>query len=291
MYLSNMFPGKSLYADIALTLGNYLMSQAEMNSSKTFMDVCNMSVDKPLIAHGKKQLFRVSATADWDKKIADIIFFSITNDGKKLADHAKCNVKFVSGDTWRKKWKRNEYLIKTRIEKLQNGVDNGQSHKIKRGMAYKLFSALVEYDYRYRGMEEVILDSEEYEATARVVFQASEKDGNYFFSPYWIDSLGHLAGFTMNANDAVDSRNQVYVNHGWESMRCTTRFSADSQYRTYVRMQKVSEAMFAGDVYIFDDTTTIVAVFKGMKVTHSIRNMAIPQLLTQAVPRYSPQRS
>ena len=229
-----------------------------------------MSVDKPLIARSQptsSQLFRVSVNADWISQTAQVQFYSVTDERKKLTDHAKCIIKFVENNTWQKKWKRNEYLIQARIDRLNSGVEGGQSHKIKRGMAYKLFSALVEYDQKYRGMEEVTLDSAAYEATARVKFQASEQDGNYYFSPYWIDSLGHLAGFTMNANDAVDSKTQVFVNHGWESMRCATRFSASKTYKTYVRMQNVGGTMFSGDVYIIEEGT-IVAVFSGIKVRH-----------------------
>lgn len=134
-------------------------------------------------------------------------------------------------------------------------------------MAYKLFGALVDYDAKYRGMEEVTLDSAAYEATARVKFQTT--DGGFYLSPYWIDSLGHLAGFTMNANDAVDSKTQVFVNHGWESMRCATRFAAEKVYQTYVRMQNVGGTMFSGDVYIFEEDE-IVAVFGGIKVSLEI---------------------
>ncbi|KAF8428551.1 conidial pigment polyketide synthase PksP/Alb1 [Tirmania nivea] len=257
----------SLYADIALTLGNYLLTQSGGDARKTAMDISKMVVDKPLIARSQstcRQLLRVSANADWISQTAQVQFYSVTEERKKLTDHAKCIIKFVENNTWLKKWKRNEYLIQARIDRLHSGVEGGQSHKIKRGMAYKLFSALVEYDQKYRGMEEVTLDSAAYEATAKVKFQASEQDGNFYFSPYWIDSLGHLAGFTMNANDVVDSKTQVFVNHGWESMRCATNFSASKTYKTYVKMQNVGGTMFSGDVYIFEEGT-IIAVFSGIK--------------------------
>ncbi|RPB26895.1 conidial pigment polyketide synthase PksP/Alb1 [Terfezia boudieri ATCC MYA-4762] len=257
----------SLYADIAFTLGDYLLVQSGCDTNKTAMDISKMVVDKPLIARSQptsRQLFRVSVNADWISQTARVQLYSVTDEGKKSTDHAKCIIKFVENNTWLEKWKRNEYLIQARIDRLHSGVEGGQSHKIKRGMAYKLFSAFVEYDQRYRGMEEVTLDSAAYEATARVKFQASEKDGNYYFSPYWIDSLGQLSGFTMNANDVVDSKTQVFVNHGWESMRCAKRFSVDKTYQTYVKMQNVGGTMFSGDVYILEEGT-IVAVFRGSK--------------------------
>lgn len=231
------------------------------------MDICDVIVEKPLIAKGQnKQLFRASATADWTRERVVVHYYSVNVEGKRIMDHARCAVKFGDSSAWLNEWNRNKYLIKSRIEKLHQDVNEGHSHKIKRGMAYKLFSALVEYDQRYRGMEEVVLDSAQLEATARVVFQTTENDGNFYCSPFWIDSLGHISGFVMNANDAVDSKAQVFINHGWESMRCAKKFSSDKIYQTYVKMQPVGGTMFAGDVYIFEEDT-IIAVFEGVKVS------------------------
>ena len=69
----------------------------------------------------------------------------------------------------------------------------------------------------------------------------------------------------MNANDATDSVNFVYVNHGWDSMRCATKFSADATYRTYVRMQPWQGTIYSGDVYVFEKDE-IIAVYGGVKV-------------------------
>ena len=55
-------------------------------------------------------------------------------------------------------------------------------------------------------MQEVIFDSEHLEATAKTNFQTTEKEENHYFSPYWIDSLGHLAGFVMNTDDGIESK-------------------------------------------------------------------------------------
>ena len=231
------------------------------------MAVADMVVEKPLIATGKgAQLFRASASADWHSRQVTIHIYSVTTAGKKITDHANCKVDYGNRDEWLTEWKRSAYLIRSRIDILKQSVDDGQSHKLKAGMTYKLFGALVDYDQSYQGMREVVLDSVRLEATARVEFQTTVKDGEFYFSPYWIDSLGHLAGFVMNANDGIDSKSTVFVNHGWESMRCATRFSREKAYETYVRMQNVSGTMYAGDVYIFDKDT-VVAIYHGVKVS------------------------
>lgn len=54
-------------------------------------------------------------------------------------------------------------------------------------MMYKLFAGFVAYDAKYQGMAEVILDSPELEGTSQVVFQATESDGEWLCSPYFIE--------------------------------------------------------------------------------------------------------
>lgn len=222
-----------------------------------------MVVPKPLIAKGGKQLFRVSATANWAEENAKVQVWSVTPEGKKILDHATCYIKFFDPSTYDVEWKRSSYLIKRSIEHLQESTVSGQAHRMKRGMVYKLFASLVDYDENYKSIREVILDSDQHEATALVKFEAPP--GNFHRNPFWIDSIGHLSGFIMNASDNTDSKNQVFVNHGWDSMRCLKKFDPSVTYRTYVRMQPWKESIWAGDVYMFDGDD-IVAVFGGVKV-------------------------
>jgi len=244
----------SIYGDMAFTVGEHLYKLLRPETETVHMNVCNMEVFKPFIANdeaGKGQTLRLSATtADITSGKANLVFCS--GSGKTEVQHAKCDVEFGSGLAWLAEWQRTAYLINGRINTLKNAASSGSAHRMLRGMAYKLFGAFVEYDSKYRGMEEVILDSPALEATAHVAFQTTEADGNFVCSPYWIDSVCHLAGFIVNANDAVDSAKQVYVSHGWESMRFAEPLQASKTYRSYVKMQPLSGNMIAGDVYIFD---------------------------------------
>jgi len=252
-----------LYADIAQTLGEYLVQNYKPEWKDRGFDVCNVTVPKPLIAKGGKQLFRVSATANWADENAKVQVWSVTPEGKKILDHASCMVKFFEPSDYEVEWKRSSYLIKRSIEHLQESTISGQAHRMKRGMVYKLFASLVDYDDNYKSIREVILDSEQHEATALVKFEAPP--GNFHRNPFWIDSIGHLSGFIMNASDNTDSKNQVFVNHGWDSMRCLKKFDPSVTYRTYVRMQPWKDSIWAGDVYMFDGDD-IVAVYGGVKV-------------------------
>ncbi|KAL8840742.1 MAG: hypothetical protein Q9170_001180 [Blastenia crenularia] len=268
----------SLYADMALTVGEHLYKLLQPGTQDIQMNVCNMEVSKPFIAEttAKGQTIRLSATLHLANKKADLVFSSGT--GKSILEHAKCHVEYGSGASWLQEWQRNAYLIQGRIESLKKAANIGTAHRMLRGMAYKLFAAFVDYDRKYRGMEEVILDSPELEATSNVVFQTSESDGNFVCSPYWIDSVAHLAGFIVNANDALDSTQQVYISHGWESMRFAEPLQATKTYRSYVKMQPAGTNMVSGDVYIFDGDRIIglVGALKFQCIPRQLLNTFLP---------------
>ncbi|KAI9814067.1 MAG: Type I Iterative PKS [Pycnora praestabilis] len=268
----------SLYADMALTVGDYLYRLLRPETEKVDMNVCNVEVFKPFIANSPPngpQMLRLSAKLDLALGKADLLFSSM--DGK--IEHCKMNVMFGSGSAWLAEWQRNSYLINSRVKSLQEAAAKGDATRMKRGMAYKLFTALVDYDPKYRGMEEVILDSDQLEATAQVVFQTKESDGNFHTSPYWIDSCCHLGGFIVNATDAVDSGTEVYISHGWETMRFAEPLSASKTYRSYVRMQPVAGSkMVAGDVYIFNGDR-IIGMCGGLKfqcIPRTLLNTFLP---------------
>jgi len=249
----------SIYGDMAMTIAEHLYKLLRPETETVHMNVCHMEVFKPFIANdegGKGQTLRLTATTpDIGTGRANLVFSS--GSGKAETQHAKCHVDYGSGAMWLAEWQRSAYLLNGRIDGLKKSANFGKAHRMLRGMAYKLFGAFVEYDSKYRGMEEVILDSPELEATASITFQTTEADGNFVCSPYWIDSVCHLAGFIVNANDAVDSSKQVYVSHGWESMRFAEPLKADKTYRSYVKMQPLPGNMVAGDVYILDGDRVI----------------------------------
>ena len=250
-------------------MANHMLKANNMQSDTTGLDVGDMKVERPLIAvpNSGAQLLRVSASADWSTKVVSLAFYSINAHGRKIADHATCQVRITANQTWLQHWKRSSYLIQSRITSLHRGVDGGDSHKVKRGLVYKLFSSLVDYDSKYQGMQEVVLDSNELEATAQVTFQV--EDEGFYFNPRWIDSLGHIAGFIMNGNDNVYSRNQVFVNHGWNAMRCAIKFIKGKTYQSYNKMQLASGTMYIGDTYILDEGN-VVATFEGIKVSSQL---------------------
>lgn len=266
----------SLYADMALTIAKYMLRSNGLLKDKVGLDCGAMTIQRPLIAQpdATSQLLRASAKANWSKKEVFLSFSSVDANARKLADHASCTVKVTEKQDWLDDWKRSTYLITSRISHLRQAVDAGGTHKLKRGLVYKLFTSLVDYGPIYQGMEQVILDSECFEATAEVKFQVG--DQGFDWNPCWIDSLGHIAGFIMNGNDNLSCKDQVFVNHGWDAMRCGKPIESGKSYTTYNRMQFESGTMYAGDTYIFEGQE-LVGIFEGVRVSRSFLNVRLVQ--------------
>ncbi|OWP00295.1 BcPKS12, polyketide synthase [Marssonina coronariae] len=273
----------SLYADMAMTLAEYAYRLVRPDAMDLGMNIANMKVPKPLIARpdGASQILSVRATVDVIAGKADLVFS--TGSDKTKVDHGICEVFFSSNKDYLAEWQRTAYLIKSRIDWLEAAEKSGGAHKVGRGLAYKLFAALVDYNPRYRGMGEVILHSENFEATAKVDFQTN--DGNFKNSPYWIDSVCHISGFIVNGSDAVDSRENVYISHGWESLRFAEPLSKDKTYRSYVRMQPEEGKVLAGDVYIFDGDRIVgmVGCLKFQCLPRKVLNMFLPPVGAKAL--------
>ena len=68
----------SVYADIALTLGNYLLQRYRPNQDDNLVDIAEMTISKALIlrAGATQQLLQAHAEVDWESQAAAIKFMS-----------------------------------------------------------------------------------------------------------------------------------------------------------------------------------------------------------------------
>jgi iterative type I PKS product template protein len=279
----NPFCPSSLYADQAMTVADYLYKQLRPNMPTPGLNVNAVEVTKGLVptypAPPAGQHLQIEATADLETNEVAVKFRTVTADGSKvLAEHASGTVKYEDANAWKEEWARTQFMVQTQIDILMQKLQTGAAHKVLRGMAYKLFKALVNYADNYRGMEEVVLDGKTTEATAAVKFQTTPADGEFFCSPYWIDSLAHLSGFIVNASDHLDSDNSVYISHGWGSLRISKTLSPEKSYRSYVRMQPQPGNVSAGDVYILEDGEVIGQVMglKFQNIPRRALNIMLP---------------
>ncbi|KAK3903957.1 conidial yellow pigment biosynthesis polyketide synthase [Staphylotrichum tortipilum] len=283
----------SLYGDMAMTVCNYAYKLLRPAADNIGCNVAEMEVPKTLILDDSKgsHILRLTVTANAQLGTADLVFH--TGEGARRTEHALCKVYYGNVEDWQSEFDRQAYLIKSRINTLMEAEKRGTASKIGRGLAYKLFTALVDYSPRYRGMEEVILDSAECEATAKVRFQTTEQDGQFHFSPYHIDSLCHISGFIINGTDAVDSREKVFISHGWGSMRFAEIPDPKKEYRTYIRMQPAQGGkVMVGDAYVFDGDRLIGVTgdIKFQPIPRRVLNTVLPPRGAAAAAAHSPVR-
>lgn len=284
----------SLYGDMAMTVCNYAYKLLRPDVENIGCNVAEMEVPKTLILDDSKgsHILRLTVTANAQTGTADLVFH--TGEGARKTEHALCKVYYGNVGDWQSEFDRQAYLIKSRINTLMEAEKRGTASKIGRGLAYKLFTALVDYSPRYRGMEEVILDSAECEATAKVRFQTTEQDGQFYFSPYHIDSLCHISGFIINGTDAVDSREKVFISHGWGSMRFAEIPDPKKEYRSYIRMQPAQGGkVMIGDAYVFDGDRLIGVTgdIKFQPIPRRVLNSVLPPRGAAAAGAPSPARA
>jgi iterative type I PKS product template protein len=274
----------SLYADMAMTAADYLYKELRPGAGPVGYNVCEMAVHKPFVAimppPAEGQHLQLEAHADLEEGCVYMTFRNVKADGSLITELGTGKVKYEDTESWYEEWNRISYMVQSQVDLLHHKLQTGAAHKVLRGMAYKLFKALVNYSAPYRGMEEVILDGKQTEATSKVHFQTTEKDGEFYCAPYWIDALAHISGFIVNASDVVDSSESVYISHGWGEIRIARPLSADKEYRAYVRMQpqKNSPNVSAGDVYIFEGEQIIgmVTQLQFMNVPRRALNAMVP---------------
>ena len=277
----------SIYADMAITAASYVWKRIRPAEKSTVFDVSAMNVGRPLImnTNATSQMVEISAKKESDSD--DIKMRLISLHGTERVQHADWIVTPGDSKCWMKAWAKNAFLYQSRIASLRHPSTASKVHHLFGSMVYKFFSVIVTYGPKYRGIQEVFMDGEASEATARVSFQSNATDGKFACSPYWIDSLAHLSGFVLNGNDTAP-QDTVFISQGWDSMRFAQSLSEDHSYTTYVKMQKTDEeGILSGDVHVLHEDV-VIAVVTGLRF-QAIKERLLSILLPQTG-HYAPQK-
>ncbi|KAG4435352.1 hypothetical protein IFR05_009175 [Cadophora sp. M221] len=263
----------SIYAEMAFTAARHIFRQQDPSLATPPMDLSNMEIFSPFIVKQdvQKQIFRVTATQSPSEPVK-IFFHSQT--GQEWKEHARCQVSLCDGVKMMEHWNSSAYLIRARSKELEEKARSGNDNvdNISRKIAYKLFNAVVDYSDEYQALKETFMSGDVPEASAILNFRTSTDDGVFTHSPYWIDSLAQIGGFCLNVNPP-SGQDDVYISHGWKSMKILGQLSEKEQYRTYVRMQSTSESgVYSGNVYMFNEHE-VVAVVAGLKFKEMKRTL------------------
>jgi iterative type I PKS product template protein len=243
--------------------------------------VMDMAVTQPLIImpKGENRVLRIHARHNTEKKAIRVTYESTSEREEKRTTHATCTVEYGLDNKSSQRWTRSLHLVQSRMCELEALVNQGKASKLSNGLAYRLFQSLVDYTADYRRMEGILFASQSLEASAMVRLDRRKCDEGFVCSPYWIDSLCHISGFVMNANDTINTQEIVYISHGWESMWFRMPLTPDTAYRTYVKMCHVEKSVVSGDVWILHEGE-VAGVVEGLqfqRIPRSVLDILLPK--------------
>ncbi|KAF2795492.1 ketoacyl-synt-domain-containing protein [Melanomma pulvis-pyrius CBS 109.77] len=253
----------SVYADIALTIGEYAKRFLEAGSGAFAVEVANMIIQSALVANsdGNLHVLRTVARLDCETKSISCTFSSIDNNGKLIEQHANCLLRLFNVDEARNALGASAPYTKSRISSLKEKSRNFcNTFRYSKAMIYKMVGQLADFDSNYRALEEITLDSDAYEATGSVNFTKVLNEGTFHTNPAYIDALSQLGGFVMNANEAVDLDKELFVNHGWGSLRLFEKLDSSKIYTTHVKMAEGKDKLWSGDITIMNEDI-VVGIF------------------------------
>ncbi|KAK2024889.1 polyketide synthase [Colletotrichum zoysiae] len=314
----------SIWADIGLTAGENLYKRLVPDAGRPHMDLRNMEVfeaqvvsDEPTSPGADRaQFIRVEALLDMSRRQTQVSYYTAGDDGARKTDQvfAKAVVHYEDLETWQAEWQMASHLVVSRIDTVWTAACGHQAltlpaagqdrvSLLSQGVAYQLFSNVVDYGVPYRGMRRVALVEDALEAAADIVLDAG-RHGTWNTPPHWIDSAFQLAGFVMNAfgvkaSDGYDdgngddgrvlgsSRDCFYITPGWRHLRMAEPLEAGPHvaYRNYVRMSPVDgeAGAYVGDIYLLRGAR-IVGVCAGIKfkrVPRALMPIMFPQRSTK----------
>ncbi|RDW64444.1 Male sterility, NAD-binding [Aspergillus mulundensis] len=250
----------SVYADMALTMGKYLLERCRSGQEDNLVDVSNMTISKALILREgvSQQLLQAHADVNWTTQSTEMKFMSFNTKGT-LQEHARCTVLFKN-NTLRSNLQQSAPETKRKMQALRAGITSETTARFNRPMVYRMIRPLARFHADYRAIDEIVLNSSTLEASSRLSFGSVKRGGDFHTHPAIIDALTQSCGFAMNCNDRTDLDVEVFMNHGWGSLQIFEPIEFDKVYTTYTRMEEGKDKLWHGDVVIFDGDT-VVAYF------------------------------
>lgn len=289
----------SVYGSIAFSCASYIFKRRDASLETTEdvppMALSDMEIFSPCVVtrdSGQRHLLQVTATQASSDGPVELVFSSASShdeddsvdEAGRYREHARCTVHLTSKAEAFSDATKNLYLIQDRVEMLRRREREGDVDKLRKKMVYKLFRAVVDYEARYHTLDDVLLSADRPEACAKLSFDTPAEPENFVHNPFWIDSLAQLGGFSLNVNPP-SGEDDVYISHGWQSMRILRRLSAREQYMSYVCMQpsETEVGLYSGDMYVYNEQGTVVAMVAGLKFKQMKRTL-LYHLLGHALP-------
>ncbi|KAG7289996.1 Non-reducing polyketide synthase rads2 [Staphylotrichum longicolle] len=187
-------------------------------------------------------------------------------------------------------WDRTAYFVKARMDEVVRAAREGYGHRFQPDIFYVLFAPTVEYDPQYKCVKEAFVSADFGEAVAEVHLRADPAGARFVASPYWGESIVHLAGFTVNANpeNHLSASGTSFINSGFASFEQTVEFEAGKTYFSYVRVTRKDKGTRSCEVFVFDEGSRMVAQCSGLEF-HEIPNATLQTVLSGGKARSVPK--
>lgn len=195
--------------------------------------------------------FYVTSSYCEKDKVAQIEFTS--NSGGTTTAHGKCQVAFTktTPSAWPSNLAQSLFLVKSRVDSLQDLATVGKAHRLAKPVVYQLFKGVVQYAPVYQAMEEVIMDHSSSDAIGTVKLPDTTDLGHFHTDPYWTDAVLHLAGFVLNSGLRYPHE-VVCLATGFQTWRSVEKLVPGETYTSYVCMQEHSTgSVISGDCWVF----------------------------------------
>lgn len=278
------------------------------------INIKDMAVTKALIAQPSgPQKLRAHVEADWDSNAAVCKFstLDVSRDGvtfcfvqslspspddaghlrltfmqrrSKPQQHAQCTIMFSNTEVMEHIEQLDMASSYSKLVRaLRQGIAAHRTVRFTRNMMYRMISSLAEFHPDHKLVEDIVLDSQTHEATARVSFGQLLADdgkhaGTFHTHPGVVDALTQPAGFALNGAETTDLDKEVYINHGWGSFYLFESLELSKAYTVYVHMTEGEDHIWYGDIVVLDMSeddgpARVVALFERYSVQRMPRRV------------------
>ncbi len=255
----SIVPG-SVFCEAGLAAAKYALQYSQrQDAANARLTIRDVSLKRPLTRGlvGSEGELLTTALAHNSSNDRIRVSWKASSQRSSL-DLGSCVVTVADADKLQADWDRISYFARARMNELTKIVKDGDGHRMLPGILYALFSNTVEYDPAFKCIKEAFISSNFEEAAAEIILHNDPQGTHFVASPYWGESLVHLAGFLVNGNPDCLAANTTFMMDSFDSFEQTVNLEPGKPYFTYVRVSQREKSTTSCDVYVFDSEKLVM---------------------------------
>ncbi|KAL8785194.1 MAG: hypothetical protein Q9195_008727 [Heterodermia aff. obscurata] len=255
--LSNEEP-ESIYIDMALAATSYLYETSDRGSESPAMEVSTLVMSSDLSRFVPQNVELIAKQCPSDTDVVEISVTSLDHGNVELL---RCKVVTSDGKDWVADANNHAYLYQSRMDLLGLFLANGHTLKLAPSEVYQNSSSLPNFEDKFQGIQEILLNLESLEAVAKIILPPSKEI--YICDPHWLDNFTRVPSLVVNHGRTADNH---FSCRGWSSLHILLRLESGTIYRAHVRMQPCGQGnSMIGDLHILDEGGRAAVVIKSIQ--------------------------